>query len=202
VVRDVATKVNSELKGRAASRALVKYQGDEFTARDYLDFIRTHMNQQTRAQIPQRSDEELKNFLESLARQKVLISEASRRKLGIRPARLDSLKNEIFNQLSMAVRQAGLINVQPQEGESKDQAVERKVNALLEATIKGEQNVIPLGALSFSLRDQFGGEIFERAVPAVVSKVEAARPPAPQMPGMPGMPPQGPPPPPTTTTGN
>src|SRR5687768_9428610 len=78
VVRDVATKVNSELKGRAASRALVKYQGDEFTARDYLDFIRTHMNQQTRAQIPQRSDEELKNFLESLARQKVLISEASR----------------------------------------------------------------------------------------------------------------------------
>jgi hypothetical protein len=132
-----------------------------------------------RVSIPQRSDAELKTLLESLTRQQILVEEANRKKISMPQNRLDSLKNGIYGQLVQVTQAAGLFGIKPQEGETRDQAIERRVNALLESTIKGEQNLIPLGPLAYSLRDQFGGEVFERAVPAVVTKIEALRPPQP-----------------------
>ena len=82
------------------------------------------------------------------------------------------MKNEIYKQLVFAVQSTGLMNIQPQSGENKEQAIERRVNTLLEATIKGEQNVIPLGPLSYGLREQFGGEVFERAVPLAIPRAD------------------------------
>ncbi|HSL68737.1 MAG TPA: peptidylprolyl isomerase [Longimicrobiales bacterium] len=175
VVRDLSMKPETDLGGRAGGRALVEFKGGEFTAGDFLLFIR-RLQPQQRAQLPQRTDEELKGFLESMATNKVLVEEARKKGLTVTEARRDTLKNEIYNQLVMATQSAGLRNIAPQQGESREQALERRVNALIEATIKGEQNVIPLGPLSYSLRDQFEGEVFERAVPAVVTKVEAGRP--------------------------
>jgi parvulin-like peptidyl-prolyl isomerase len=199
VVKDLATKPGTELRGRAASRALARYQGGSYTAGDYLQFVR-RLQPPLRANIPARSDEELKNLVESLAKNKILIEEARREKLNMPKAKLDTIKNSIYDQLANVARQAGLVNVQAQPGENKDQAIERRVNALLESTIKGETSTVPLGPLAYGLRDQFGGEIFERAVPAVVTKIEATRPAAPpQQPGV--MPPAAPPPTPPDTTG-
>lgn len=190
VVKDLSQRPETELRGRAANRALVKFKGGAFTAGDFVDFLR-RVPAQNRAQIPQLPDDQLKNMLESLTRSRMLVREAERRNLVVPKIRIDSMKTQAWTQLAMAARTAGLVNIQPQAGESAEQAMERRVNALVEATIKGEQNVIPLREFSFPLRDQFGAEVFERAVPAVVAKVEAARPPAPPTPGMPGLPPTG-----------
>jgi parvulin-like peptidyl-prolyl cis-trans isomerase-like protein len=192
IVKDLATKPATDLRGRAASRALVRYQGGSFTSDDYLQFVR-RLQPPLRANIPQRSDEDLKNLLESLAKNKILIREAERQKLSMPKARVDTIKNGIYGELVNVTRQLGLLNIQPQSGESKEEAIERRVNALLEATIKGEQNTVPLGPLAYGLRDQFGGEIFERAVPGVVTKIEATRPAMPPQQGAP--PPQTTPPP-------
>jgi hypothetical protein len=197
LIKEIALHPEQDLQGRAGSRDLVSYKGGGLTARDFLGWIR-RVPAQSRGVLPQRSDDELKTLLTQMAEQKVLIDEAKRRKLAMPTARADSMKGEIYKQLVFAVQSTGLMNIQPQAGESKDQAIERRVNTLMEATIKGEQNVIPLGPLSFGLRRQYGGEVFERAVPAVVAKVDQIRPPQPQQPFAPqGPPPAGPPP--TTT---
>jgi hypothetical protein len=47
---------------------------------------------------------------------------------------------------------------------------------VLTAVVKGEQNVIPLGPLAYSLREQYSGQVYDRAYPVVVAKVQAARP--------------------------
>ena len=197
VVKDLAGKPDASVRGRAASRALVKYKGGSFTAGDLVDFMRTRMNAQQRAGIAQQPDENIKNMLEAITRSKILVEEAGRKNLKIPEVRLDSMRNSAYQQLVEAARAAGLLNIQVQEGESKDQAIERRVLALLEATIKGETNVIPLGPLSYTLREQFKGEIFERSIPAVVAKIEATRPPQQMAPGM-----QPPPTPPPTGTTN
>ncbi len=193
IVKDLAMKPETPSKGRAANRDLVEFKGGSYTVGDFLEFARKLQPQQ-RATLPQRSDEELKGFLEGMARNKILVLEARKQGLAMAPARQDSLREEVYKQLGQAVQTAGLRNIQPQQGESKDQAIERHVTAVIEAIIKGEQNAIPLGQLSFSLREQFDGEVFERSVPQVVAKVEAARPPKQQAPGpMPQTPPPTPP---------
>jgi hypothetical protein len=197
IVKDLGVKPETPTKGRGANRELVEFKGGSYTLGDFLQFIR-RLQPQQRATLPQRSDEELKGFLEGMARNKVLVMEARKQGMDIPKPRLDSLRNEVYTQLAQAVQQAGLRNIQPQQGESKDQAIERHVNGVIEAIIKGQQNPIPLGALSYSLREQFDGEVFERAVPAVVTKVEAARPPQPQQPQQ--LAPQTPPPTPPDTT--
>src|SRR5690606_21144775 len=101
-------------------------------------------------------------------------------------AEQDSLRLAARMQLKRAAQEAGLVGIQPQDGETMNQAIERKVNTSMEAILKGEQNVVPLGPLSFSLRQQFGGEVFNRAIDETVSRVMAMRPPqAPQ--GLPGV---------------
>jgi len=190
IVKDIGMKPETPAKGRAANRDLVTFKGGSYTVGDFIEFIR-RLQPQQRNTLPQRSDEELKGFLEGMARNKILVLEAEKQGMKMPPTRLDSLRNEVYTQLAAAAQTAGLRNIQPQQGESKDQAIERHVNSVIEAIIKGQQNPIPLGPLSFSLREQFDGEVFERAVPAVVTKVEAARPPQPQQqaPQMPTVPP-------------
>jgi hypothetical protein len=72
----------------------------------------------------------------------------------------------------------GLTNIQPIEGrESQNQADRAPGARVYQAILRGEQAVLPLGPLTYSLREQYSGEVFERAYPTVVSRVEARRPP-------------------------
>ena len=195
IVRDLATNPENKLGGRAASRNLVTYKKGGFTAKEYQDWL-FRITPQNRQVITQREDEELKNLLESLARNEILIQEAARQGISVPKARQDSMKTQAYQQLALAADAAGLRKIEAQQGETKEQAIERRVNALIEATVKGTQDILPLGALSFTLRQQYGGEVFERALQTVVTKVEANRPA--QQPGV--MPPGVPQPQPPTGT--
>ncbi|MBI4409152.1 MAG: peptidylprolyl isomerase [Gemmatimonadetes bacterium] len=185
VARELAKKPAMDLGGRAASRTLVSYKGGAFTAGEFQDLMRRFQPSQ-RARYASANDEQLDAVLNGMARNEILVEEAKKQGLEVTPVERDSLAREARRQLESAVVAAQLKNIQPQEGETLPQAIERKVNALLEGIIKGERNVLPLGPIAYALREQFGAQIFDRAFPAVVAKAEASRPATPPTPGVPG----------------
>lgn len=209
VARDLARKPSSQLGRRAAQRALVRYTNGALTAGEYIKLMQQRPAQQ-RGQVAAASDEQLREWLRLLARDEILIGEAKARGMETPATAVDSARTEIRQQLRQAAREAGLMPIVTQAGETQSQALQRQVMAFLTKIINGEANVVPLGAIGFTVREHYGADIFDRAVPTVVARVEARRPapaaegaPQPQ-PGtqpQPGAQPQTPPPP-TTTTGN
>lgn len=210
VIRELAKKPNADVSGRAARRKLVEYKGGDVTAGEYGRFLQ-RLQPQQRTMIVSQNDENLKQLMEGLARNEILVAEAGRQKIDVPKQQLDSVRNEIRNQLRTAIVEGQLSNITAQSGQSIDEAIQARVMALLEGNIRGDRPVIPLGPISYSLREQYGAQVFERAVTEVVQKVEQTRAstPQPQIPGMvpPGgqpqqQQPQQPPAqqPPTTTT--
>jgi PPIC-type PPIASE domain len=183
--KELARTPGADLRGRAGARALVKYRGGTLTASEFIEVVRA-WNPPVRGQLLAASDDQVKQVLEGITRNKVLVAEAGRKGLTISPQELDSLSQVMRLQLRTATQGAGLASIQPQDGETMRQAIERKVNAFMESILRGEQNAFPLGPVSFSLREQFGGEVFDRNFDAVVARVDAQRParsePPPQLP--------------------
>lgn len=192
VARELATKPNEKLGGRAANRALVTYQGGSVTAQEYQRAMRSLPGGQ-RGRYTNASDEDLKTILEGLAKNEILVQEAQKRGYAITPAARDSLTNLARGNLRQAVTQSGLGGIKAQEGQTIEQAVEQKVTNILKAVIIGQQPVLPLGPLAYSLRDAYEARVYERAYADVLAKAQAMRPAPQAMPGMPGMPgmPQG-----------
>jgi parvulin-like peptidyl-prolyl isomerase len=193
VARELAAKPGTSLSRRAGQRVLVRYQGGGLTAGEYVALMQQRPAAQ-RSQIAAASDEQLDDWLRLLARDEILIEEARTRGLGAPQEEQDSARRELRTQLVQAAREAGLMPITPQAGETQNQAIQRQVNSFISDIINGQASVVPLGAIGFSLRQQFGGELFERAIPTVVSRVEQRRPaggmPEQQMPPMPPGPPQ------------
>jgi len=175
VARDLASKPEIELRGRAASRALVAYNGGSLTAAEYLHWIRTRTTPSNRAQLAAMSDDNVASLLEGLARNEILLADAQRKGLSVTPAERDSLAGEVRAQLAEITRAVGLGGIVPVEGETPAQALERRVNGFLESVVRGEQQMFSLGALTFTLREKGAGEIFARAVPKVIERVQANR---------------------------
>ena len=176
VARDLAEKPERNLSGRAASRTLVSYEGGQLTAREYLDWIRDRTSPSNRAQIAAMSDENLEMLLEGMAQNEILLAEAERQGLQMTTEERDSLSTEVRSQLAQATQMIGLSGIQPQQGETREQAIERRVMTFIEAVIRGEQQPLGLGPLAFSLRDTYNGEVFARAVPKVIETAQTSRP--------------------------
>jgi hypothetical protein len=188
VARELARKPGTRLSGRAANRPLVSYKGGAFTAGEYLEMVRRFPPSQ-RSRLAAAGDEDLQTMLRGLTQNEILVNEARRRGLEVTPAERDSLDGEARRQLDAAAAAAGLKGITPQEGETQAQAIERKVQSLMESIVRGERNVLPLGPLAYSLRERWDAEIFERNYERVVAQVQEQRPPMPMpMPGQ--MPPQ------------
>lgn len=190
LAKELADRTDVSLGRRAAARPLVSYRGGALTAQEFQQILRTAVN--IRQQLPQAPDDEIEAYLLGLARHEILIREARRQGLQPTEAEVDSLRIESRGLILDALRQGGLTNITPQDGESTADAVERKVMALLDGILRGESNLIPLGPVTFALRDEHGAEIHERAIPAVVERIEELRP-AGAQPGMPGTTPPPPP---------
>jgi len=185
VVRELAKKPTTDVSGRAARRKLVEYKGGDVTAGDYARFLQ-RLQPQQRNMISTQNDENLKQLLEGLARNEILVTEAGRQKLEVPKTQIDSVRNEIKRQLRTAIQEAQLSNITAAQGQTVDQVIQQRVMTLLEGNIRGDKPVIPLGPISYSLREQYGAQVFERAVTETVQKVEQTRAqnPVPQQPGM------------------
>lgn len=174
VVRELAGKPSADVSGRAARRTLVEYKGGEITAGDYARFLQ-RLQPQQKQMIGSQNDENLKQLLEGLARNEILVAEAGRQKIEVPKQQLDSVRNEIKRQLRTAIAEAQLNNLTVAQGQDVDDVIQQRVMTLLEGNIRGDRPVIPLGPISYSLRDQYDAQIFERAVTETVQKVEQTR---------------------------
>jgi hypothetical protein len=175
--KEIARSPNNELRGRAGSRALVRYEGGSLSASEFLEVIRG-WNPPFRGQLVAAPEAQVKQVLEGIARNKILVAEAEKQNLNTSELEADSLRATVRMQLRGAAQASGLTSIQPQDGETMHQAQERRVGSLLEAILNNEQSAIPLGPLSYSLRRQFEGEIFDRSFDTVIARIEAQRPPA------------------------
>jgi parvulin-like peptidyl-prolyl isomerase len=174
VVRELAGQSAADVTGRAARRTLVEYKGGDVTAGEYARFLQ-RLQPQQKQMIGSQSDENLKQLLEGLARNEILVAEAGRRQLEVPQQQIDSVRTEIKRQLRTAIAEAQLNNITVAQGQNADEVIQQRVMALLEGNIRGDRPVIPLGPISYSLREQYGAQIFERAVTETVQKVEQAR---------------------------
>jgi hypothetical protein len=175
VVRELARKPQMQLSGRAAARPLVTYRGGAYTAGKFLDLMRRSSPNQ-RMQISAVGDDQLESVLKGLTQNEILVAEAERLGMALTPAERDSLADNTRRQVEAAAAAAGLKSVRPQAGESMTQAIDRQVATLMRDIVRGDTNVIPLGPVTFSLRERYGASVSERSFQAVAAKIEAARP--------------------------
>lgn len=201
IARDLARKPGTQLNNRQAQRAMVSYTDGALTAGEYLALMQQRPPQD-RGSVAGASDEQLRDWLRLLARDEILIEEAKAQGISTPVAEQDSARMELRRQLQGAAREAGLLGA-PAAASDGTGSGQQQVMALLNGIISGERNVVQIGSASFLLREKYGAEIFERAIPVVVAQVQELRPPQPQgtPEGMP-MPQQPPPPAPTPDTGN
>lgn len=181
IARDLASKPETRLNGRAASRALVSYTGGSLTAAEYLSFVRSRANAGTRAQLAAASDQDLEGVLMAMTHNETVMEAARKEGITISQAERDSLETGVRTQLLQVLDMTGMLAADLEPGETQATAIGRRVNDFLGAIIRGEQELLELGPLSFALRADRAGEIFERSYPDVVRKLQdqQAMPPAP-----------------------
>ena len=191
VVRQLARNPTTRLRGRAAERPLVRYEGGALTASEVREFMQTRPPQY-RAQVAAANDEQLREgILMALAQRELLLAEAERQGLGFSGEDRDSVVTRARTAFRDAARQLGLLGIEPEAGQTVDEAVEARVESLLQAILQGRQDVIPLGAVSYTLRQQYDAEVNAPAVDRALAQLEEVRGPAA---GAGQAPPQGAPP--------
>jgi hypothetical protein len=152
VTRELARDPNVSLSGRAARRALVSWEGGEYSAGELLELLRFEQPS-LRENVAAATDVELDDFLHDLGRRDMLVTEA--RASGLEPssARVDSLTTDVAGQLLAATRALGLSDLDQAPGEDLEAAVQRAVLEALADNLSGATRVIPLGLVGFQLRE-------------------------------------------------
>jgi peptidyl-prolyl cis-trans isomerase C len=187
VVREVASRPESALRGRAASRQIATYNGGAFTTGEFLEFVRTQPPQ-VQSMFTSASDEQLQNAVEQLTRKELLLQQARARNVSLTRAEEDSIRSEARQAIRELVRATGLTS----GARPTSATIEARVEALIRSYISGQAQLVPLGTFGFLLRDLYPSEINEGTFAQVVAAVEQARAsmpapaPAPGAQGVPG----------------
>lgn len=174
LLREVAQVEGEVLPRRTGQRVLARYEGGTFTAADFQEFL-SSQPPGVGAQVQAASDQDLRGLLDNLVRSEVLVAEARRR--GIEPDLeetrqiVDGLKEQ-YRQVAEAI---GILELERQEGESVNRAVERRIREVLEQVIRGEVDVFPLQGLALPLRTQFGTALSDEGVDRTVQRIEVLR---------------------------
>lgn len=177
IVRELAKQGAASLSGRAAARPLVSYQGGAYTAANFQEFLSRLVPPQ-RSQFVDANDDQLDQVLKGLTTNQILVAEAQKQGFTISQKAADSMQVQVRDRLRQAVAGVQLLDIKPQQGETAAQAMERRVDDLVAQVIKGTKQVLPLGPISYALRQQMGAEINTSAFPQVVKRLKDMRGPA------------------------
>ncbi len=178
VVREVARSPRSSLSRRAANRRLVNYSGGSVTVEDLRDFMETR-DASYRVSVIEANDQAIETgVLEALLQRQLLARAADELGLSVSEAHRDSLTTVARSRFIEAARSLGLTGITPQDGESREEAVEAAVLNLMQAVVSNQTNVLPLGPIALTLRKQFRNEIFEAGIIATVTRLNQIRGPA------------------------
>ncbi|MGI9182567.1 MAG: peptidylprolyl isomerase [Longimicrobiaceae bacterium] len=196
VVREIAGNPSRALRGRATTRVLASYSGGDLTSGEFAEYVRT-MPPHIQNAFATAPDDQVEGAVKQLAQKELLLQEAERQGVALSAAELDSVRMEARQAIREIVQISGFAQ---QTGGNSQAVIEQQVKELIEGAIRGERQLVPLGQLSFALREQYGADINQGSFPQVVSAIDRIRsaqgPPAgaPGMPGSPGQMPQQQPP--------
>ncbi len=187
IVREMAAAPGSGLTGRAARRSLVEWEGGSISVGEFQELLRLE-NAILRNQLEQATDEVVEDFLLGLVRRDLLIEQAEA--AGLRPVRdsIDSLVDDARVQLRSAARTLGLLDLDQAPGEDLEIAIQRAVMEALADNLSGATRIVPLGLVSFQLREGRSAAILEEGMGEVivdVAQIRAARALSPAEQGMP-----------------
>lgn len=181
VTRELARNPTTELSGRAARRALVTWDGGDYSAGELQELLQ--FEQPTlRERVAVATDEELEDFLQDLGRRDLLVTEA--RMSGLEPlaARVDSLTSDVGAQLLAATAALGLKDLDAAPGEEPEVAVKRAVMEALAENLSGATRVVPLGLVGFQLREGKPVSVYPAGIGQAllsVGQIRAGRSPSP-----------------------
>lgn len=176
LMQELAADATARLSSRAGGRALVRYDGGEFTVEEFMTFLATspeQLRQQILQAPPELVEEQL--LLPILARRELYLQAAEGQDIQIAENRRDSIASEIRAGLAEAADSLGLAGLAVGEGASRQETVARTVKEILGAVVRGERQTVPLGPLSYLLRRDANPEFFQPGFQDVVSRIEAIR---------------------------
>jgi len=174
LVQELAREPGARLAGRARRRALVEYNGGEYTVGEFQVFIQTRTTQ-FRDQVVNSPVDQIENLLNGLVQRELLVTEA--RDAGLEPpeARVDTLVNDAREQLRNAATAIGVLNLDQAPGEPVEPAVLRAVLASLGGILSGAKDVIPLGQIAFQLRQREATSVSESGIGLTIIRIGEIR---------------------------
>ena len=181
ITRVIAGNPGTRLSRRASRRRVIEWAGGAISVGDLQNLMRIEPPA-VRDRLIAEPDERLETFLRDLARRDLLVDEA--RSAGLEPARahVDSLVTDAEDQLRAAARMLGLLELDQAPGEAREVAIARAVADALTRNLSGATQFVPLGLISFQLRDRTSFGLYEAGMGQAIiriAQIRAARGPSP-----------------------
>jgi hypothetical protein len=175
LTRQMAAEPGTRLSGRAARRPVVRYRGGALTVQDVVDHMLASLPEY-RGEVVEAPDDVVEDqLLRSLVQRRLLVLEAEDRGLTVPQEVQDSLADVGRANFVQIASNIGLLGIRPREGQSPREAVEERVEAILREMLSGNRDVIPAGAVSFTLRKQFPSQVFQSGAGHAVLALARAR---------------------------
>lgn len=174
IVRELASNPASRLSSRAARRPLVEWEGGSITVGELQELLQLE-NAMLRNEVEGGDTQLIEDFLLSLARRQVLVREAEAAGLRPGPDSAAVLIEDARSQLQGAARSLGLLDLNRAPGEDLEVAVQRAVHEALAENLSGATRVVPLGLVSFQLREGHSVAVLDQGVGQVIVDVAEIR---------------------------
>ena len=189
VARAIAAATPSRLSRRAARRPLLIWTGGAYSVGDFWQLFESAAVDFAEG-VAAASDEELQTALRSLAHEELLLADARSRGLEPTPAEADSVAGEVRAAIRSLAQAIGLM---PEAGATVDgggealsaapdtpagagagigsPTIAELVEAALIRIVSGEQQIVPLGTVTFLLRNQSAWRIHDSRIEATVARI-------------------------------
>lgn len=195
IVRELSRRPHMRLSRRAGNRELVEHAAGAVTAAEFKQYIQARPPG-FRRQLITGEDRRIETILRGLTRVELLINAADEEGLEISESERDSLLVQARNQVVHSARGLKLWPVEPEAGESLEDAIDRTVRSTIDGMLRGEEGVLGLGNVAYALRQNLSGDVYAHNFSRVIDRVEEIKPGSPGRPKIQpqrgGQAPQGP----------
>lgn len=175
ITRALLGAAPSRLSGSAAARPILTWMDGSFTTGDFMELVRNSAVGFAES-VAEASDEELESALLRLGREELLIEEAHARGITPSGSAVDSLSAEARGAIRERAARIGLTPrpiPAPDSAAAAADSVEADPISLVESAlirvVSGEQEIVPLGAITLLLRDQGDWRIHHRRIGQVLA---------------------------------
>ncbi|MEZ4417859.1 MAG: peptidylprolyl isomerase [Gemmatimonadota bacterium] len=149
--RDLATDVPQPLPAREQNRVLVSFQGGTLSVGDLQAFLLTQPRA-LRSEMMSATDEQVNQFLEGVARGRLIVQEASDMGIAVSDQRRDTLRLDARVQLVTVADRLGLRDLTEDGARPAPAAIDSAVDRTIERIIRGEGEFVELASLALTLR--------------------------------------------------